>query len=346
MRVRWLFLIACSLGTSCAPEGTESVLVAVGEEGFSVGALDGDPSMTIGSIDDLAVGAAGEVIVVDGINSLVRRYNSSGSFDKAVGREGDGPGEFRRPSEVVVGPRGDLLILDPGKWRLSRLSGDSLQFMETMDFPFLPRDICLLGDRMFVLGLHAGLVLHEFSLEGELIGSFGDPIPYPVANAVVQDDSQFQSRLDDYSASGDLVCHEATETLTVLPRTLPNLRNWSAQGTLRWEVVLEDYSQTEVNRTENGWTMGVNSETGLATGLVSLVELSDDYLLTQTADGSYSIRPGEATVQSRVVSLATGEVRQVVGDLPRLRKYVDGIGYGWEEVPFPRLFAIRVDVAY
>lgn len=60
-----------------------------------IGAVDGPPEQTFGEVQAVTVALDGNVYVADGQVPAVRVYNRDGRFLRNVGREGEGPGEYR-----------------------------------------------------------------------------------------------------------------------------------------------------------------------------------------------------------------------------------------------------------
>jgi hypothetical protein len=63
-------------------------------EDLRIGALDGDPHYVFGSSVRVFPGSEGRIWVLDGQASELRLFDRDGVFQVAVGRQGDGPGEF------------------------------------------------------------------------------------------------------------------------------------------------------------------------------------------------------------------------------------------------------------
>ncbi|MDP2498793.1 MAG: hypothetical protein Q8W44_12500, partial [Candidatus Palauibacterales bacterium] len=82
----------------------------VGETGIRGGA----EATTFGEIIGLAVDRDGRIFVGDRIGSTVRAYGSDGSHLGLVGGEGKGPGEFRWPEALAIGPEGRLFVAEIG----------------------------------------------------------------------------------------------------------------------------------------------------------------------------------------------------------------------------------------
>lgn len=77
---------------------------------------DGTPS-ELGEPRDLAVDALGRIYVVDGKPAAIKVFSPDGHFIRTIGRDGEGPGEFRVAFIAIKGEH--LVIQDP---RVSRVS--------------------------------------------------------------------------------------------------------------------------------------------------------------------------------------------------------------------------------
>ena len=87
---------------------------------ISIGVLDGEPQYQFGNIRAIAVGADGRMYVLDGHGPVLRMYAADGTWVQNVGREGEGPGEYKQPdSGLAMRPDGKLLLRDPGNGRIS-----------------------------------------------------------------------------------------------------------------------------------------------------------------------------------------------------------------------------------
>lgn len=95
------------------------------ESKVAIGVLDGAPEYQFGNIRALAVAADGRIYVLDGHGPVIRMYAPDGTYVQDVGREGEGPGEYKRPdSGLVVLPDGRLALRDPGNGRISVYDAD------------------------------------------------------------------------------------------------------------------------------------------------------------------------------------------------------------------------------
>ena len=87
-----------------------------------------DSALTVVPWGVTADEATGRIYVTDRPNDRVVVFDASGGYAGALGRSGDGPGEFRNPVAGAVDPSGSLVVWDSGRRVLSRWSsgGDLL----------------------------------------------------------------------------------------------------------------------------------------------------------------------------------------------------------------------------
>jgi hypothetical protein len=78
----------------------------------SIGVEIGDPSYMFGWPLSLTHSSDGSIAYVDRMKHAVFMYTPDGEFIRSIGREGEGPGEFRLPSGLVFYSDGSLLIGD------------------------------------------------------------------------------------------------------------------------------------------------------------------------------------------------------------------------------------------
>lgn len=114
-------------------------------------------------ITDAARTADGGVVVVDGRSGAVRRFGPDGRCRAALGATGEGPGEFRAPTQVGVGPDGTVSVWDSGLLRRTTFDADGgLIEVTAMNWeevgrwvrpPFYGADARMLGDGSFVVRL-------------------------------------------------------------------------------------------------------------------------------------------------------------------------------------------------
>src|SRR3954447_8360196 len=96
------------------------LLMPLGKRGVSANGPD-----TFNSPTDVAVAPNGDVFVSDGhVNSRIVKFASDGTFIKAWGKRGDGPGEFNVPHTMFFDSRGRLLVGDRSNRRIQIFDQD------------------------------------------------------------------------------------------------------------------------------------------------------------------------------------------------------------------------------
>jgi hypothetical protein len=78
---------------------------------------DEDDTVLMGQIGTAISGPGGEVYALDSQLAQVLVFAADGRFLRTLGREGDGPGEFRQPTGLMLTHDGDLAVLQtfPGR---------------------------------------------------------------------------------------------------------------------------------------------------------------------------------------------------------------------------------------
>jgi hypothetical protein len=108
-------------------------------------------------------------------------YSQTGALADAIGRAGDGPGEFRDNTRITLLTADSLLVVEEPNRRISVLSSDG-SYARRFIVPFAPLDVELVeGDALIGggAGFEAGAVaqpLHRLSMLGSLEKSFGGPV--------------------------------------------------------------------------------------------------------------------------------------------------------------------------
>src|SRR5690606_19272005 len=95
----------------------------------TIGQFEGPDEYIFGQIQSLTVAQDGSIYLYDGQAKALRQYAPDGAYVRTIGREGGGPGEYRRPDGgLAITPDGRLLQRDPGNARINiySLAGESL----------------------------------------------------------------------------------------------------------------------------------------------------------------------------------------------------------------------------
>ena len=91
----------------------------------SVGVLDGRAEYQFGDLRAIAADAEGRMFVYDAHVPVLRVYGPDGTWLRDIGREGEGPGEYKQPdSGLAILPDGRVAVRDPGNGRILVYSPD------------------------------------------------------------------------------------------------------------------------------------------------------------------------------------------------------------------------------
>ncbi len=145
-----------------------------------IGELDGPEEFLFVYIADIAVNSKGDFYVADSKLNEVRKFNKDGEYLLTIGRFGQGPGEFQRPTVVFVNNQNDLIIFDNGSGRISVFS-DSGELKETtkklLENSWISATKIFDIENSYVIfgKLRNSLKLfHEFSQDWKITGSYID----------------------------------------------------------------------------------------------------------------------------------------------------------------------------
>lgn len=105
-------------------DGMLPPLVTEAKELWRVGGDADDENETFGVIEALAVDSKGDVYLLDRQLSVVRVFTANGEYARSIGREGEGPGEFRSGLGLFFTPQEQLAVLQGSPPRAVRFTTD------------------------------------------------------------------------------------------------------------------------------------------------------------------------------------------------------------------------------
>lgn len=91
---------------------------------YAIGELEGPPEYAFGRVYTLAPTPDGGFLTCDLFDHTLRRYDSTGTFVRTVGRTGAGPGEYAGCYDVAVDVDSGIVVSDPPNARLVRFHPD------------------------------------------------------------------------------------------------------------------------------------------------------------------------------------------------------------------------------
>jgi hypothetical protein len=92
---------------------------------ISIGGQPAETRSPFVGTTDVAFGPNGRIFIADGYgNARILEYTAEGRRVREWGRAGTGPGEFRLPHAIVVGPNGIIYVADRENGRIERFTLD------------------------------------------------------------------------------------------------------------------------------------------------------------------------------------------------------------------------------
>jgi hypothetical protein len=330
------FLAGCAKDD--APDPGPDASLQFGEAWLEVGVLDTPETHVFGEIRDVVALADGRFIVLDGHAMNLRLFDSEGNLLGTAGGHGEGPGEFRGPEAITVVGDSAVLVLDGGN-RLARfhLQPSSIVYVENLALETIGRDICALGDRVFLQGQHEGFAVHEIDGSGKVVTSF-HPVPEDVGYDL---GPVWNPLLRDMAVSGFLACLEDPPIVATVSEWLPDISAYDPEGVLRWKTIVPGFHPVEPVLTSDGgqtWDRGEGSD-----GVLSMVAHPAGVFVVQTVhvaagDDYYGVQP-----TTYLLDADSGEIRTIGSSLPTVRAMSRTAGFGVLRDPFPRVSVISVE---
>ncbi len=326
--------LALAMACGPSPDASEADIAArieaLGEypcARLSAAGTIGD-SEAFGSIDAVQL-ISGQLAVLDAMNSRVSLYSADGQLLSRFGRRGEGPGELSLAVDLAWTPAEELLVLDRGNQKVLALKLESDLLVLAREFNIrlsVGSDMCVMEDRIFVLGNHEGNLVHEIGPDGTLLQSFGQR----------SDGDAFKAAL---TAMGRMACSITKQAIAAVPATLGELRIFSADGTLLETQSIPEYAETIYDMSDGVSVRPRNPPEGFAHEAASLNWLDANTLLVQLD------RVPEAptsALEGRLFRL-DGGWSSAEPALPRVLEQSEDTIYVMEADPYPvvRVYGVR-----
>lgn len=303
----------------------------------TVGVLEGDSVQSFGHVIDVARDEHGTLFVLDAIRNHLVVFDSAGGFLSSTGRRGGGPGEFAYPTSLDLITGQQLVVLDQGNARISifQMRHGEITHIDDSRLEVEARDLCTIGDRIYVSGFHKGAFLHEIDSEGEIIHSFGEPfLP----------DVELGRRI----TLSRLACDAGSQSILLTSMQVSSIHVYTADGDLRWRVdEIEGYSEQVITYVGGGTVEHSAPRDGGNTDVtMSVVPVDGRLLLVQFGPIPEGLRNFEdlVDVDSRLYSLATGALVASTDELPRIDEASGDVLLSHVSDPFPRVVTYRFEI--
>ena len=305
-----------------------------------IGVIHGDPRQLFGNIRDLEVDRNGNMLILDDQSYTLSWFSPNGDFRGSAGGKGGGPAEFRSPSGLAVSDEDSVYVLDAGRQRVVvfEMTKAGLRFARGFGIPVHGVDACVLDDHIVVLGETSGdgpggYILHEVSLDGEPIRSFGDPVSVEMTPEL----SRSADLIASLNRRGVLFCGNGDEVWVGSER-LGVVQSYSTSGVQRWNTELIGFSPARWEVLGNGgMRMGIDPNTGFASTLKALADGGAGRIAVSVHEGS--IESSGLSV-ALIDALSGVQVARSESDMIVTARR-DNLLYGFVNDPFPQVRVVR-----
>jgi hypothetical protein len=107
------------------------VFRSVGEPDLEIGLVDGEPEYAFSGVVDVALLDDGRIVVSDAVSKEIRIFDAQGRYQRSIGQEGEGPGEFVTAPSIVGLSIDTLFAYDAGSGRVSSFTAEG-RFLSTV----------------------------------------------------------------------------------------------------------------------------------------------------------------------------------------------------------------------
>ena len=278
----------------------------------TIGREDGPEHFIFGDIANVGTTQKGTVIVVDRKNMDVRLFDARGQFLQRLGRQGQGPGEFRSPHSLLVTPTDEIWIADMQR-RLTVFgpSTDGYRLVRTIPVEIGIRSMCILRGELVANGVALGdpFVIRVLDSLARPIRSFGKLYTSPNAILNVQ-----------FAEEGHIACDAANDIIVFASQAaLGEVRAYRRDGRPVWRTVIENVRTNVITESDGGGVRVERSPDG-AHSLLSLNVLPGVGIVLQ-----YAFRtPAQMAAREQGETLTilldarTGAATLASGSWPRL----------------------------
>jgi hypothetical protein len=195
---------------------------------------------TFGSIDGFALLDSGVAVVSDATKGHLHLF-LDGKDARSFGRLGPDSADFSTMGSVAALRSDTFVVLDPNRGRLVgfRRVADSVVRLGRVDLPFPVKGVCSLDGRLFVLGRYDSTLVHETTVRGGVLKSFG----------ALEGSTPFEISMN---AAAEIACSQEAGAVAVASRVPGELRVFSADGTLVRTDSIAGFVRSSYGRRETG----------------------------------------------------------------------------------------------
>ncbi len=230
------------LSSACVKAGSE-VTQSVDVEAGAVTELVASDREVIGEIADLALGADGRLYAADSRNNRILMIDTAAGSATTLGREGDGPMEFRGPT--AVSERQDTLqIYDAGNSRMVLISKSDqrvVMYPAETDAYASSSTIDARGSVLTATGgFHDGLAV-LLDNHGKKVRGFGVAVPLPPGFTPGDMRADLQhGRLPALFQNNVVAARSADGSVYLAMKASPVVLRYASTGDLEWADTLSE----------------------------------------------------------------------------------------------------------
>lgn len=228
-------------------------------EAALIGEFEAPDEEVFGSIRAVALNDDGGVVILDDLAARAVGFDGQGNQTFTLGRRGPGPGEFVDPSALFRVSDDTLAFLNRSARTLQLFARDAATAFREVgryELPFWPSAGCSMNGRIFILGGHEDLAVHEVDRAGGIVGSFPASDYADAAAEGAPESIAWDLRAQ--AQSGLLVCAEASGHVIHVPQYLGWARAYTPAGNLAWHSVLPDFVKSLVVPAAGGGAVKYN----------------------------------------------------------------------------------------
>ena len=307
-----------------------------GRPALQIGNLDGDSHEVFGKIGRVIVDPVMGVFVLDEQALALRGFDLSGGHLGSAGGAGGGPGEFRRPVDMLMDGGKQLHVLDS---RLSRISiitfaaGAARAREVRLELP--GDSFCLLNDNYYLLTPADSTVIRQVDRTGALRHSFAPQVNL-IRYTNVSQNAAFSFRAGENR--GRLLCEAGRGLIVHVHNAAGLIRAFRSTGELAWESKLRDFHQVRYTPVQGGrfYAQTGDPKSGTASFITEAVLLTNDVLAVTLVDRRL-LKGSRSTQELRLVALSDGrELRRISTELTLTAIHNNRL-YAYMQEPYPRI---------
>ncbi len=258
----FLSAVGCSTGKMEEPLSDDLIQLSVVD---TIGVEHGDERYVFGAIAGVQFDLQSKLLVLDGINGLIRVYSQGGEFLDSFGGLGSGPGEFLEPLAFTILSTGEIAVVDWDSWCIWLFTESNEYSGRLGPFPDGPPLSIRPGANGRIAGLGLSFGYSAEDLAGEyFIAAWSDSV-IPVQKYLSGDISISALESGEITIDYPAVCFD-TDPLGNLYYALSTDSTWrveyfSATG-VPGLVLEQEYSRRELSSAALVEVMQMDAETG------------------------------------------------------------------------------------